>query len=594
MTVSENPMRLRLTLALIGALAGFFYWILFEYIEDMVADQRVVMLLASFAGILAGGLLVMVGRLGLRPAFRYASVFALVSAILLFWASFRFGTVGGFFNTMHPALAFSVLVWLPLPFAMAQETADSGWRDYEGLFDHAWSIFVRTITAWSFTGLVWLVVFLSDQLLSLVGFTYIGTLIEKLWIALPLTGAVLGLAMAVLNELKTVVSTLRKLALQLLRLLLPLVAVVVALFIILVPFQGLDRVFGALSAAATMLAMAAGAITLISSAIDARDSDAAQSRVMVLSAKALSVLLPVISAIAVYAIWLRIAQYGWTPPRISAAVIAVSVLAYSLAYAFAVLTGGAWRTRIRSANLWMALSLTALSALWFTPVLNVERISANSHVSRFESGLIKVSNLDLWRLGQDWGKAGQAALERVRAIKNHPEQAALADKLARYDRGESRWQYDNADGNQDGLRQLADLKALIPVQPKGSVIPEGALEELPRVTVGKILNSCKDDLPDGRPGCVMVTGTFGSGETRPAAVLFWRRDLGPGSEIVVLEQRQTGALFNYHRSAFSLGGDLEKRRAEELIALVLDGGFKFAPAKLNALEIDGVQILPRR
>lgn len=177
----------------------------------------------------------------------------------------------------------------------------------------------------------WMVIFLSDQLLSLVGFEYLGNIIENMWISMPLTGIILGLALAILNELKVVVSVLRRLALQLLRLLLPLVAVVVALIIVLVPFQGLEKVFGTLSAAATMLVMAAGAVTLITSSVDARDKDAAHSRLMVLSAKGLSVLLPLIAGIAVYAIWLRVEQYGWTPARISGALVSVVVLAYSLA-----------------------------------------------------------------------------------------------------------------------------------------------------------------------------------------------------------------------------------------------------------------------
>lgn len=77
----------------------------------------------------------------------------LVSSVLLYWASYRFITLDDFTDTFHPIFAFMLLTSLPFPFAMAQETSAKGWRDYEGLFDHAWSIFVRTVTAWSFTGL---------------------------------------------------------------------------------------------------------------------------------------------------------------------------------------------------------------------------------------------------------------------------------------------------------------------------------------------------------------------------------------------------------------------------------------------------------
>ncbi len=594
MTQSENPMRLRLTLAVIGAIAGFFFWMLFEHLPDVISDQRLLMLLAAFIGSLFGGLLLMVGRLGLRAAARYAVGIALVSSLLLYWASFRFLDVSTFFDSIHPVFALIVLAHLPLPFAMAQETAPGGWLDYEGLFDHAWSILVRTITAWGFTGLFWLVIFLSDQLLELVGFEYLGEFVDHYWVSMPLTGIVVGLAMAVLNELKTVVSTLRRLALQLLRLLLPLVAVVVALFIVLVPFRGLEQVFGSLSAAGTMLAMAAGAVTLITSAVDARDGDAAHSRVMVMSAKALSVLLPIIAGISVYAIWVRVGQYGWTPARIAAGLTSLVVLAYALTYASSVLVGFAWRQRIRLANTWMAVSVIALSVLWLSPVLNVERISANNHLARFDDGRISVAELDVWRLGDDWGIAGQAALARIRQIKDHPSQVALSDKLARFDQGESRWSFEHDRGGSENTKDVARLKTILPVGPAGQLIPDGALEEIPRVTVGRILASCENQLVDGRPGCAAVIGSFSRAKEEHSVVLFWRSSSAAKTEIIVLDQVNVTGKFRYKRSVFSIGGDAEAQPAEELIAAVQNGDFRFAPARMDAVEINNIQILPRR
>jgi hypothetical protein len=182
----------------------------------------------------------------------------------------------------------------------------------------------------------------------------------------------------------------------------------------------------------------------------------------------------------------------------------------------------------------------------------------------------------------------------LRAIKDHPDQARLDDKMARFDAGETRWQYDNADDNQDNARLTEELRGLLPVRPESGEIPQGALKALPRITVQKILKSCRDPLADGRPSCAAIIGTFDTLGARPAVILFWRRDFGPGSDISVLEQRDGETGFDYHRSAFSLEGELESRTPDDLIGQVLDGGFSFAPAHLNALEIGGVQILPRR
>ena len=41
--------------------------------------------------------------------------------------------------------------------------------------------------------------------------------------------------------------------------------------------------------------------------------------------------------------------------------------------------------RIRQGNIRVALGIIVLAALWLTPVLNAERISAQSQLARFEA-----------------------------------------------------------------------------------------------------------------------------------------------------------------------------------------------------------------
>ncbi|MFT5006143.1 MAG: hypothetical protein ACI8YI_001762 [Paracoccaceae bacterium] len=592
METQKTPAQLRLTLAAIGALAGVSFWLLFDVLPDQVKSARFLMLLTAFAGSLFAGLMLLVGRLSVLVALRYVVSIALIASLLLFWASFRYDSIHRFFDSIHPVFAMFFLAQLPLPFVLTHRLSPRGWLDYDGLFDHAWSIFVRMITAWAFTGLFWLVVFMSDQLLELVGFDYLGKLTNKIWVALPLTGLVLGLALAVLNELHTVVSVLRRLALQLLRLLLPLVTVVMALFIVLVPFQGLDQVFGSLSAAGTMLAMAAGAVTLITSAVDGRDIDVTHSKIMVISAKFLAGLLPLIALIAVYAIWVRVAQYGWTPARLSAVLISVIVLAYGVAYASAALQGAAWRARIRGANTWLAVSVIAVSGLWLTPILNVERISANSHAQRFLDGKIGVRDLDVWGLGHDWGKAGAAAFADIRALKDHTDQAALDTKIARFDAGESRWSMREDNDLVEGTELAAELLNILPVRPLGQELPGGIFEDFSIWHLREIITSCQTELLDGRPSCAIVIGSFDRKNAANAAILFWR-GAGGLTEISTMVRSLPHSEFRHNAKVSSLGGDANAQPAEALIARILDGDFSFEPVQLDALQIGAVQIFPR-
>ncbi len=593
MAETGSYLRLRFTLAAIGLLAGFVFWLLFVYLRDVVADQRLLMLLAIFAGTLLGGLLLMVGRIGWRAALRYGVAHALVVGLLAFWASFRFATAAGFMGSIHPLFAVFILVFMPLPFFMAQETSGRGWRDYEHLFDHAWSIIVRWLTAWLFAGLFWLVIFLSDQLLQLVGFYYLGDLTMSSMAIFSLTGLVIGLAIAVLDEMSSVVSIMRRLALQLFRLLLPLVAVVIAIFVVLVPVAGFDNVFRSFSAAGTMLIMAAAAVTLISSAIDATDGEATRSRLMLISVRGMVFLLPLITAIGVYAIWVRVGQYGWSPVRLSGAFIAVLLLLYALSYALVTLAGRNWRGAIRRINIWMALSIIALSLLWLTPVLNLERISANSQFSRFSDGRLNVRNLDIWSLGKDWGLAGQAVLARLRTLKGLPQETDLRQKLAGYDAGVSRWRYNRRQIETSAIDEIRALRPLLPVLPKGQKIPAGAFLKIPSATLPEIRKSCQRVLPDGRAGCAAVMGAYAPDGSGTIVFLFWRSNFRDRTSFASITRMRQEKAFRFRPGSSSLGQNLYQQSAEKVIGAVLDGGFKFVPARLNALEVYGKSLLPR-
>ena len=188
MSHAKTPFYLRFEMAVIGAIAGFCFWALQKLLPEILPNFRGVVFAFALAGGFFGSLLLLTGRLGMRVALRYSAVLGVVSAALLLWTSFRFASRSEFLDAGHPFLVFGLLLWLPLPFFLSAETHEKGWRDYEGLFDHAWSLFVRAFTAWAFTGVFWLVIFLSDQLLLLVGFEYIGDLIENLWFSMPLTG----------------------------------------------------------------------------------------------------------------------------------------------------------------------------------------------------------------------------------------------------------------------------------------------------------------------------------------------------------------------------------------------------------------------
>jgi Domain of unknown function (DUF4153) len=498
----------RLQLAIAGALGGAALWAVIEAADQGSLGDYPSLVLAGFVLTFFGALLAMAGPLGLVRAAVRALGLALAAAALLALTALRYADADDVLNTPMPALAGFVVATLPIPFLIAM--ARSSWRDYPTLFMEAWSIVLRYAAAGAFTGLVWLVIYLSDEVLRIVGIDVISQLLQHDVVPMMLTGGVLGLGMAVIYDLADLLSPY--VVLRVFRLFVPVVLAVMVVFLVALPFRGLDGLVSGLSPAMLLLTMVAGGIALVSVAIDQTDAEATQSPLILRATRGMAVVLPVIAALALWAIWLRIEDYGWTPERVFMALLAVVGLGYGLVYAVAVLRGAGWMDRIRQGNIQMALGGIALAALWLTPVLNAERISAQNQLQRFTDGRTDLADLDVY-VFQRWGKPGAEALAALETLSKEPGQEALADRLN-----------GNAPDETDHTRIVTDLAALMPVQP---VTATGTRDTLLQASESYQLEDwnrvCKTSLENGKPACLMVVADLLPALPGEEAMLFLER-----------------------------------------------------------------------
>lgn len=491
--------KLRGMMALIGALAGASLYALGQLIETHWLVGLPALAAAVLAGVFFGGLLILTGPLSLGRAVVWTGGIALAVAAMFSFAALRFADPEGIAGSEVAVVALFVLVWLPWPFVIASQ--EGGWRDYPSLFLESWGIVVRISVALVFTAIVWLVIWLSQALLDLVGVGVIDLVLAEPIAPWLITGLVLGLSMAVVNELADVLTP--GLVLRLFRLLVPVVLLVMAVFLIALPLRGFSTIFGLVSSTAMLLAMVAVAVTLVTSALDQEDATATHSGFMVLSARALAAIVVLPAGLAAWTLGLRVMAHGWTPPRLLAASLTVLALGYGLAYLVAVLRGRAWMERIRQANIWLALTMLAMAALWLT-VLSPERISAASQLARIGDGRARVEEIDLHVFSQ-WGHAGTAALSRLHEMaKTNPP---LAARLTALETAE-------ATGEpvpQDLAALQAGLAAALPLQPdteatralRGRILAEVSLYDLQSWQA-----ACDAHLPQGGPGCVLVVANF--------------------------------------------------------------------------------------
>jgi Domain of unknown function (DUF4153) len=499
----------RVQLALAGAFGGAVIWAIIEAVErDWIGQYPA---LALFGLVLTGfgALLAMAGPLGLMRSASRAAGLGLVIAGLIGLTALRYATVDALLNGMIPVLALLTVASLPVPFLIA--AARGNWRDYPALFLEAWSIVLRGAAAGAFTGLVWLVIYLSDEVLGIVGIDVIGQLLQYELVALMLTGAVFGLGMAVIHDLADLLSPY--VVLRMFRLFLPVVLAVMAVFLLALPFRGLDGLVSGLSPAGLLLTMVAGGIALVSIAIDQTDAEATQSALLRRSAQGMALVLPVVAGLAMYAIWLRVSDHGWSPERLFIVLVAGIGLAYGLLYAASVLRGGAWMERIRQGNIRMALAIIVLAALWLTPVLNAERISAQSQLARFDSGRTKIEALDIAAL-RSWGKPGAAVIAVLEARAKEPGQEALAKALAGQSGGPVL----------DRAALVAAVVAAMPVQPATATgTRDTLLDAVDDYLLQDWVQVCEQALETGKPGCLMVVADLLPNRPGEEAMLFLQR-----------------------------------------------------------------------
>ncbi len=522
----ENTIKMRLFLSFLGGVSGFLIWFFADVLGDNVQNKHLIMFAISVTGSFAGVMLISVGPLGIRRALRVAVIVSLPASLLLLWAGFRFAELGAFFNSGQPVLAFGVIVSVPLPFLIAVYSERKIWNDFEVLFDQAWDIVVRYGAAWIFVGVFWGVVFLSDALLRIVGIDIIKQLLRIDGVPPVLTGLALGMAIAVVDELSDYISPF--LVLRLLRLLIPLVLIVVLVFLVAVPIKGLSGLFTGLSAASILMAITAGAVTLITTGLGQNKDCAVTSPIMVVSARILSVLVMILAGLAAYAVWVRIAQYGLTPARILAALIAALGVAYGVVYGVLALLGGDWMARIRTGNVYLAIALVVISALWLTPLLNPQRLSANNQVARFEAGKTAIDALDLWALDHEWGVAGQAAMQRIKVLGQQEEFAGLQERLAKLEQTQSRYDF-NRDQTaavqvQNQTQQIEAIVNTIPVRGMGqTVVPKDvikqAIQGLSRFSLNDLYRNCDEA---STAVCVLVFMEDVKATPHPYAIVFWQ------------------------------------------------------------------------
>lgn len=307
-----------------------------------------------------------------------------------------------------------LMAMLALPWIQYQLHARREQARYPQFYTYLWLNSLTLLIAVVANGLFWLVLLLWSEMFQLVGITFFNTLFfETDWFVYLALGLITALAVVLARTQSRLVAAVQKLLTFLATGLLPLVALLALMFMLTLPFTGLDAISQRVSAAGLMSTLTLISLSLMAIVREPHKEALPYPGALRYLINASLVVAPLYMLIAGWAMWLRIHQYGWTPERLYGALVVFVLLVWSLGYLVSILRAGGNPLDIQGkVILGVSLLTLGLLILLTSPVIDVWRISVNSHMGRYYSGKITADQVSLYMLDHS-GKPGRAALEAL-------------------------------------------------------------------------------------------------------------------------------------------------------------------------------------
>ncbi len=288
---------------------------------------------------------------------------------------------------------------------------------YRTLFRNSWRNFLVVGLSAALMWGVGVILFLWGALFSAIGVEYFTALFSQDWFLFPVLAVAFGLGVLIFRHLATVIDSITSLLEGLIRLLFPLIVTVAVIFLAALPFTGLQPLWETGNGTALLMWMNAFAL-FFANAVYQPGRNPPYPTVVHRLLYGGTCLLPIISALAAYGLYLRITQYGWTVERCWALVVCILLALFSTGYAAGILRRrDDWPESLGRVNVIMGRVIIALTLLVNTPLLDFRSISLASQFARVERGEIEIHDFDFYYARQHLARPAwlrtQALLEEI-------------------------------------------------------------------------------------------------------------------------------------------------------------------------------------
>jgi hypothetical protein len=447
---------------LVGAAAGLAAYAVVEFWFDPTAPQATPPAVLVGIGAFAAGLLMLwepkAWLRALAAAAGIASVLGLATLSI-----FSAGPAGPEL-TAWPRF-FWILAGMPiagyLMTTLAKAALAGGYSTrYAAVFFHGLTLPIISAGAAFFAGLSLIVIYAWAGLLKSFDVGFFHRLFQEPWFILTFIGAVCGLSIGLIRGLDSTLGGLRFLFLLLARILIPITAVISLTFVCVLAVKGTAPIFASPYPGALMIALAFVGMLAFNGVYQNGEGEPPPAWLRLSTIVTLAAF-PVYSGLAAYAFWLRIADYGLTPPRIIGLAVEGLAILYVIVCAAGLLTEFNWRAKrwmplVAPLNMMMAVAWIAALVLLASPALNMWALSAQSQERRLLEGRVSAVAFDYGYLRFQLGDYGRAALRRLAAVDGGPEAAEIRAGAERALAAENAFYFERAAPREDRASLAAD------------------------------------------------------------------------------------------------------------------------------------------
>lgn len=421
--------------------AGPLAWL---FLGASLADARTRTIASALVGLLMGALGGHAAASG-APGTTFLFSFALASAILSYVV---IALVGGFDISARQFV-------------------------YTRLFEVSWRNALVGIVAQALTGILWLLLWAAAWMMSAIGIEAPSTVLKE-----PATVALVtctGFAIAVcqaLNRADALVA-LRRFWLALNAWFLPLCLLLALLWLGSLTATGTELLFATRRAALYLFWFVALAILFMNAAFQDGNPTAYPPKVAA-AIRFAWLAIPILAAIGLWALALRVRQHGWTVERIWAAFVGGMATLYAVGYSIGAIGRQRWMAAVAPTNVLAAVVLCFGIGALVSPAADARKLAVKSQVSRLLDGRTSPDQFDFRFLKTSAGRYGTEALER---LANDPQTIASVNALAA---AALRADANSAIPRQNPSEALSILRSRVPIVPDGSAVDPELLTWLAR------------------------------------------------------------------------------------------------------------------